>query len=60
MLDWLGDTGGLGEALFFIGGAILIIFNYAQFDSLMVRHLYRIKSKDGNNKVKSLNSEHSE
>ena len=25
VLDWLGDTGGLGEALFFLGGALLVI-----------------------------------
>ena len=60
VLDWLGDTGGLGEALFFIGGAVLIIFNYAQFDSLMVRHLYRIKSKDVSSKAKSNNSDNSD
>ena len=28
VLDWLGDTGGLGEALFFIGGAFLLILQY--------------------------------
>ena len=43
VLDWLGDTGGLGEALFFIGSAVLFILNHAQFDSLMVRNLYRIR-----------------
>ena len=48
MLDWLGDTGGLGEALFFIGGAFLVIFQYGQFDAMLIRYLYRIRpSKDG-------------
>ena len=28
VLDWLGDTGGLGEALFFLGGALLVILQY--------------------------------
>ena len=32
VLDWLGDTGGLGEACFFIGAAIVIFFNYAEID----------------------------
>ena len=26
ILDLLGDIGGLGEALFFIGGALLLLF----------------------------------
>ena len=43
VLDWLGDIGGLVEALFFIGGTFLVLFNYTQFDVLMVRELFRIK-----------------
>ena len=57
ILDWLGDTGGLVEALFFIGGTVLILFNYTQFESLMVRHLYRIRPKNDNYKMKFQNSE---
>ena len=53
VLDWLGDTGGLVEALFFIGGTVLILFNYTQFETLMVRHLYRIRPKNDNYKFKS-------
>ena len=51
VLDWLGDTGGLAEALFFIGGAVLLIFNFTRFDTLLVRHLYRTRLKDENNKI---------
>ena len=41
ILDWLGDIGGLVEALFFIGSTILAVFTFKQFDALMVSHLYR-------------------
>ena len=46
VLDWLGDIGGLVEALFFIGGTVLIFFNYTHFDSLIVRNLYKVRKKD--------------
>ena len=56
VLDWLGDIGGLVESLFFIGGIVLMIFNYTHYDLLMVRKLFRVRSKDKSNKTKPLNN----
>lgn len=50
-LDWLGDTGGLGEALFIGGGFILWILNTAQLEALIVRNLYRIRSRTGKSEL---------
>ena len=46
-LDWLGDIGGLGEACFFIGGAMVMIFNKDQFNSLLVSAMFRVKNTNG-------------
>ena len=43
-LDWLGDVGGLGEALFFLGSFVLAISQFGKFDSMMTRALFRAKS----------------
>ena len=43
-LDWLGDLGGFGEALFYMGTFLMFILNYGQFDQMMVTSLYRAKS----------------
>ena len=40
VLDWLGDIGGLTEAIFFISGTFLILFNYRKFESMMVSYLF--------------------
>ena len=47
ILDWLGDIGGLGEALFFLGGGILGILRYGQLDQMLVSALYQVKVKHG-------------
>ena len=44
-LDWLGDLGGLKEALIIILGFIYGIFKYHTFDDYMVSALYRQESK---------------
>ena len=40
-LDWLGDLGGLKEAVIIILTFILGMFNYNVFDNYMVSQLYR-------------------
>lgn len=45
LLDWLGDIGGLGEALFFLGGGLLLILKYGQLDQMLVNALYQVKAK---------------
>ena len=60
VLDWLGDIGGLVESLFFIGGIVLMVFNYTHFDFLINSHLFRIRSKDESNQNKSLINENFE
>ena len=53
-LDWLGDVGGLGEALFYMGTFIFAIFSYGQFDQMMIGALYRAKKrKDDSDKPKT-------
>ena len=56
VLDWLGDIGGLVESLFFIGGIVLMVFNYTYFDYLINSHLFKVRSKDGGNKKKPLSN----
>ena len=45
VLDLLGDVGGLGEALFFMGSFLLAILKYNKLDSILVNELFRIKAK---------------
>lgn len=40
VLDWLGDIGGLVEALFFIGQIALFSFTFGQYESMMVSSLF--------------------
>lgn len=41
MLDWLGDIGGLKEAMMIIFGFIFGLFNYHTFEDYLVSKLYR-------------------
>ena len=43
VLDWLGDTGGLVDALLIIGASVLILINYTKFDYLIAQNLYKIR-----------------
>ena len=45
LLDWLGDLGGLREALIIIFAYTTGLFNYHQFEDFMVSHLYRAETK---------------
>ena len=40
-LDWLGDIGGLKEALSIVFAFLFGIFNYNKFDDYLVSNLYR-------------------
>ena len=60
VLDWLGDIGGLVESLFFIGGIVLMVFNYTYFDFLITSHLFKVRSKDESNKKKPLSNDNSD
>ena len=44
-LDWLGDIGGLKEALSLIFLAIISVFNYNALENYMVTQLYRGETK---------------
>ena len=47
LLDWLGDIGGLKEAIMIILGFIFGLFNYHTFEDYLVSHFYRSEtSKD--------------
>ena len=45
LLDWLGDLGGLKEALLIIFWFIISVFNYHTFDDYLVSKLYRQEKK---------------
>ena len=45
LLDWLGDLGGLKEAIVIILGFIFGIFNYHTFQDYLVSQLYRSDPK---------------
>ena len=36
ILDWLGDMGGMLEALVYLGAFFLTIINYGQFQAMLV------------------------
>ena len=44
-LDWLGDLGGLKEALVLVLGSVITIFNYNAMENFMVAQLYRGETK---------------
>ena len=44
-LDWLGDLGGLKEALTIVLGAVIAIFNYNTLENYIVSELYRAETK---------------
>ena len=39
-LDWLGDLGGLNEAIMIIFGSLLGLFHYNTFDNFLVSVLF--------------------
>ena len=45
VLDWLGDVGGLAEALMYIGTFALAVLHYGQFDAMLVNELYLASKK---------------
>ena len=45
MLDWLGDIGGLKEALTLILSFVFLLFNYHTFQDYLVSNLYREETK---------------
>ena len=44
-LDWLGDLGGLKEALVLVLGSVITVFNYNGLENFMVAQLYRGETK---------------
>ena len=44
-LDWLGDIGGLKEALTIVLGGVIALFNYNKFENYLVSQLYRGETK---------------
>ena len=45
VLDWLGDIGGLSEALLFTGGLVIGFLNYGQFMGFLASSLYKARIK---------------
>ena len=45
LLDWLGDLGGLKEALIIIFGLTASLLNYQKFEDYMVSNFYRAETK---------------
>ena len=43
VLDFMGDIGGLSEALVFLGSIYLGIIHYGQFNGMLTALLYRAK-----------------
>ena len=41
MLDWLGDIGGLKEAIVIVLGFIYGLLNYNKFENFLVSKLYK-------------------
>ena len=45
LFDWLGDMGGLKEAVMLILGFIFNVFNYHTFGDYLVSQLYRAETQ---------------
>ena len=45
LLDWLGDLGGLKEAIVIVFGSIVGLFHYHTFDDFLVSNLFRSQTK---------------
>ena len=45
LLDWLGDLGGLKEALMIVLGFMFGLFNYHAFEDYLVSQLYKSETK---------------
>ena len=45
LLDWLGDIGGLLEALAIIFTVLFLLFSYLDFPDYLVSHLFREETK---------------
>ena len=46
-LDWLGDLGGLKEALAGLFGAIYVLFHYQTFENYLVSQLFKTYPAEG-------------
>ena len=46
-LDWLGDIGGLGEALMIIIGFFYTLYHYKAFENYLVTQLFKTHSMEG-------------
>ena len=46
-LDWLGDLGGLKEALTLILGVIYMLFHYQTFENYLVSQLFKAQPAEG-------------
>ena len=56
MLDWIGDVGGLLEAMFVIFSLLIAIYHYKTFETYMVQNLFlRKASKDDASPMKFSN-----
>ena len=43
LLDWIGDVGGLLEAMFVILSLIIAIYHYKSFEIFMIHNLFKIR-----------------
>ena len=48
MLDWLGDIGGLKEAIVIVLGFIYGLLNYNKFENFLVSKLYKSNRRPNN------------
>ena len=46
LLDWIGEVGGLLEALFVLFSVLITIYNYKAFENYMVQNLYSKRKVD--------------
>ena len=46
LLDWIGEVGGLLEALFVLFSVLITIYNYKAFENYMVQNLYSKRKAD--------------
>ena len=58
LLDWLGDLGGLKEAVVIVFSFIIGVVNYRNFEDSMVSHLYRVQPQQLNHGSSSVGTEH--
>ena len=49
LLDWIGDVGGLLEAMFVVFSVLIVIYQYKTFEIYMIHNLFKLRLPETKN-----------